>query len=268
MTNRLACIGIHVADAETFGTTVEGLLAEGTTEQGPGASALTTWLDPSGAALVASLGPGGDVECVMPTFFGTAELDVVPRRLAADASCTYCDPLVVDVVDGDGGQVLPMAVQIDDLALTRPRLPTDRRARLAVTAFAEELAAFPSPAAFDAWQADHPVRYAAEAAVPIGLTEGDGHEVPEVLLTGVVLDAELRVNDATGEAFTWLSVRSLPGVIDVVTPASATDDHPRPGAVVHGSVWMVGRLTGGLLPGPSPRPRRRFGVRRPGGRRR
>lgn len=268
MTNRLACIGIHVADAESFGTTVEGLLAEGATEQGPGASALTTWLDPSGAAVVASLGPGGDVECVMPTFFGTSTLPVVPRRLAKDASCSYCDPLVVDVVDAEGELLLPMAVQIDDLALTRPRIPTDQRARMAVTAFAEELAVFANPEAFDAWQADHPVRYAAEAAVPIGLFDGDGDEVPEVLLTGVVLDAELRVNDGTGEVFTWLSVRSLPGVLDVVTPVGANEDHPPPGAVVHGSVWMVGRLTGGLLPGPSPRPRRRFGVRRPGGRRR
>lgn len=268
MTNRLACIGIHVADAETFGTTVEALLAEGTTEQGPGASALTTWLDPSGAALIASLGPSGDVECVIPTFFGTATVPVIPRRLATDASCSFCDPLVVDVVDAEGELLLPMAVQVDDLALTRPRIPTDQRARLAVTAFAEELATFPTPEAFDAWQADHPLRYAAEAAVPIGLFDGDGHEVPEVLLTGVVVDGELRVNEGTGEAFTWLSVRTLPGVMDVVTPVRANEDNARPGAIVHGSVWMVGRLTGGLLPGPSPRPGRRFGVRRPGGRRR
>lgn len=268
MTNRLACIGIHVADAEAFGATVEALLAEGTTEQGPGASALTTWLDPSGAAVVASLGPAGDVECVMPTFLGTAELEVVPRRLAPDATCAFCDLLVVDVVDGEGGLVLPMAVQIDDLALSRPRIPTDERAQLAVTAFAEQLAVFPTAEAFDGWQAEHPVRYAAEAAIPIGLFEGEGHEVPEVLLSGVVLDAEVRVNEATGDPFAWLSVRSLPGVLDVVAPASALVDVPDPGAVVHGSVWMVGRLSGGLLPGPSPRPRRRFGVRRPGGRRR
>ena len=268
MTNRLACIGIRVDDAETFGTTVEGLLAGGENDQGPGASSRTVWEDASGAGLVASLGPSGEVECVAPTFFGDTRLAVVARRAAQDPSCAYCDPLVVDVIDGDGGVLHPMAVMVDDLALTRPRLPIGQRAILACTAFAEALETFDDAASFAAWQQDHPVRHAAESAVPSGLLAGDGHETPEVLVSGTVLAAELRVNQATGSPFHRLSVRTLTGVLDVVAPVEALAAPPPPGAIVHGTMWMVGRIVEGLLPGPSPRPSRRFGLRRPEGRRR
>lgn len=265
MDPHLACIGIWVENAESFGKVVDPLLGAGDTEDGPGASSAVIWTDPSGAGLVASVGRGGEPECVKPAFFGEGRVRVLVSRIGHDPAISYCDPLVVAVAEEGGQTMHPLAVHIDDMALTRPRLPLGTAAALAVTFFAETAEAFDNLEAFDRWQASHGVRHAVPSLLAPALMAGE--DVPEALVTALVTDSKLRHNTATGHPFHWLALAIPGGTADMVIPYQALSFTPDPGSVVHGSCWVSGRVESGLLPGPARRSVRGLGLRRPGGRR-
>lgn len=262
----LACVGIKVEGAEDFGTTLDDLLTRGRLETGPGTSSLVRWRDPSGAMAIASVGSSGDPECVLPAFAGEGRLPAVGIRLASDGLSPFRDRLIVRSTDEGGEPGFELAVTIEDLANSRPLIPLDRPIHLALTLFAEAITHFESAASFDDWQADHGVRHDVPAVLPSGLLSGE--DVSEALVTVTVAQAERRLNEGTGHHFHRLLVDIPGGTADLVAEDGAFSSSPHPGSVVHGSVWVSGRVTGGLLPGPSPRAERFFGLRRPPGRRR
>lgn len=265
MNPHLACIGIWVDSAESFGKVVDPLLGAGETEDGPGASSAVIWTDPSGAGLVASMSRGGEPECVKPAFFGDGRLRALVTRIGLDPSIPHCDPLVVAVADPDGQTMHPLAVHIDDMALTRPRLPVGQEAILAVTFFGEAIEVFEDAAAFERWQGGHGVHHPVPSLLATALLAGD--DAPEALVTARITEADLRHNTATGHPFYWLAVEVPGGTADMVIPLAALASPPAPGAIVHGTCWVSGRVQSGLLPGPSRRSGRGRGLRRPGGRR-
>lgn len=264
MDDHLACIGIRATDAESFAAAVDPLLAAGTNEQGPGASAAVIWSDESGAGLVASVGPSGDPECVRPAFFGDGRAHATGNRIGSHATISYCDPFVVDLTDGSDGDPIALAVHVDDMALTRPLLPEAGPVVLRLALFAEAVRAFADAEELNSWQEGHHVRHPVPSLLASALLAGQ--DEAEALVTVPVTRSALRHNSATGHPFHWMAVTIPGGTADLLAPVEAFDRTPAPGAVIHGSCWVSGRVIEGLLPGPSSRKARGFGLRRPPGR--
>lgn len=125
-----------------------------------------------------------------------------------------------------------------------------------VAAFAHALTCWSDETAYEAAPASLGPRARAEGAegaasaplavrslVPTGLFVDPGDPPrAEACLTGVVLEADRREHELTGEAFWWLLVESLGGTFDLVADPVVVPEPPGPGAVVHASCWLSGRL--------------------------
>jgi hypothetical protein len=159
----------------------------------------------------------------------------------------------VDVLDGDGDLVYPLATQLADVPRARAELAPSTSARLAPALFAESFALWTDLEAYESEQAaaEDP-RFAAESLIPTGLFAPEeprrrflrrrSARPPEaqVLMTGVVEAVELRRNALAGRPFVWLAVRTFGATYEVV--ASADAEHPARGNVIQGGYWVVSTL--------------------------
>jgi hypothetical protein len=120
-------------------------------------------------------------------------------------------------------------------------LPGVTEVRLAALAY--ELEAFPSEEAYLAGQSGE-LKYAPESFIPAGLftTDPQGAPRPEAMFTGRVLQAERRVNAASGGAFVWARVRTLGGEVEVAADPAIVRGEVVAGGIVTGSFWLTGRI--------------------------
>lgn len=70
----------------------------------------------------------------------------------------------------------------------------------------------------------------------------DPERPAHAILTGRVLQTEVRVNELTGGGFRWASVMTLIGEIDVVANPAVVAGEPTAGGVVEGTFWLSGRI--------------------------
>ena len=117
---------------------------------------------------------------------------------------------------------------------------------LQVAAFAHELMYEPSEAAWEARREAEGTVFAARSFLPAGLFDPEGNAEKDptahAILTGIVLEAELRKNPATGDSYWWALVESFAGTYDVVIDPSLVTVPIAAGGVVSGMFWLSGRL--------------------------
>lgn len=118
-------------------------------------------------------------------------------------------------------------------------LPADRDA--AIVAFAHELNVYANEGELRATGS----MMAVESLIPSGLFHPGGEQkVPakaEAIFHGTVLEAEVRRNGHSGNAYHWARVRTYGATLEVVAdPALARP--PRAGDIVGGSFWLSARF--------------------------
>jgi hypothetical protein len=252
--SHLASIGIE--GEQEFAELVELAVAEGERRDGPSGGAEFLWRDDDGASLAVDLSADDAVQCVRPSFSAAGLVEVVVGAFAEDPECPFCSRLVVDVLDDeDGSPAYPLALELENVVEARAGALEGARARVAVTAFAEQLETWPDEVAYDAAGAgsDEP-RFASRSFVPSGLFSaetpkrrffGRRREAPptaHAILTGVVREGRVRRNSVTGHEFSWARVETYGGVYDLVASPEDVPDGFEEGSVVQGTFWLIGRL--------------------------
>ena len=208
---------------------------------------LYVYQDPSGSRATVTL-EDRRVVCFMPSAVPGAQLSVNVGELSRD-DCPFERPLLVDVLDAEREMLYPLAVCLDDLALTAPMLPTGGDATLELVALAETLDVFPDEVAYRA--SGTPM--AVESLIPSGLFAPAQVQPPDfqvsarMLMTGVVRAAELRRNALFDHPFAWLGVGSYGAEFVVCAAASdlggaETPRLPAVGSIVSGQFFLTGRL--------------------------
>lgn len=198
--------------------------------------------DPSGSSVTVTI-EDSRVTCLTP---GVAPGLVVSATSTAllDDDCPYERPLEVMAQLRD--LEVPLAVTIDDLALSEAALVAGRDVELVVGALAERITIFADEAAYRA--SGTPM--AVESLVPSGLFAPPGRTEEHrpssrMLLSGVVTVSERREHSLFGHPFVVASVRSLGEDWQLaIDPADLGDDGtpPPPGSIVRGSFWISGHL--------------------------
>ncbi len=249
MASHFDCIGLSAADPAELAQVLDLLARAGTSRPARDGGRTIVWRDPSGAGLVLRVGADGEVACATPTFASSTVARAIPRRIAKDPDCRFCDRLVADVLDETGERVYPLAAQLEDIAEARPRIPFGQPVRAALAGFAEEVRTFPDEAAFDAAQ-EGGARLAAESLIPSGLFGPDGPpeggETAHALITGRVEQAETRTNQATRRPFRVVRVRTYGATFDLVAAEEDLTAAPARGSILQGTFWLVGRIVDGL----------------------
>ncbi|MCI0342200.1 MAG: hypothetical protein L0216_13825 [Planctomycetales bacterium] len=249
MASHFDCIGLSAGDPAELSELLDLLARTGAARPARDGGRTIVWRDPSGAGLVLSVRPDGEVACATPTFASSTVARAIPRRFAKDPDCRFCDRLVADLLDEAGERLYPLATQLEDIAEARPRIPFGQPVRAALAGFAEEVRTFPDEARFEAAQ-DGGARLAAESFIPSGLFGPDGPpeggESAHALVTGRVEEAETRTNEATRRPFCVVRVRTYGLSLDLVASCEDLPEPPQRGSILQGALWLVGRIVDGL----------------------
>lgn len=254
MAGNMSCIGITARDPEEFGHVMSRLLERSESAGTWGAHEMRVWSDASGASVSFFLSKDG-VKCATPGFRAKSRLRARATRFSRDSDCRFCDPLLVDIVDAKGERVYPLATQLDDILLTRERVSEGAMLELGLCVFAHSIEVWADAAAYTAAHAGQEQRFAAESLIPSGLFSPEGTERPpaaEAIITGRVLEAELRENLATGETFQHAIIQTYGGSYDLLASPRDLAAPLEPGNTIQGECWLVGRVTSGLADTPRP----------------
>ena len=139
----------------------------------------------------------------------------------------------------------PFLIDVPDYALQAAHLDCPTIVRLQIAAFARNVHCFASQE--DYYSSDQrPDELAAKAFIPAGLFSPDGADVqpPEAyaIISGHVLECDLRNNPITNIPFWNLHIESLGGTFDVVADPATVIGEPAAGGLIFGHFWLSGRV--------------------------
>jgi len=246
MTSHFSTIGLPVASEEDMNALANrvGPLAEPLAAPN---GVYFRWSDPSGAELWLQVNANNEVIGMNPHYAGRSAVRVgLTARLPSagpselDGSFHgWADP--ADDVPETG--CYPFVFDAPDYRL-HEELSLPARSEVQIAAFAHEIAAFESVAAYEASQTGD-LKLASQSFIPSGLFTPADSTVPtpaQAIFAGHVLAADEKINVLTGGAFYWTLVETLGGAYDVVIDSTLLPGVPAVGGVISGSFWLSGRI--------------------------
>lgn len=245
MGTHVGAIGFSSAGAD-FSDEVRRLLqaAEPRGSADEGRTRLVAYVDASGSSATVTL-ESGALTCFTPGFTPGLVIRATCGALMPN-DCRFERPLMVDAHLGDLD--IPLALTIDDLALTESAFIDGQEIELEVAGLAESLTVFADEGAFRA--SGTPMAVASlipSGLFAVGVTDPAAHRVSSrILMSGVVVEASLRRHDLFDHPFAVLVVRSLGGEWPVAVDIEDLDGPepvvPAPGSIISGTFWLSGHL--------------------------
>lgn len=247
MPSQFSAIGFDVSTGEDLAALATRVAERADTIAAPAGQYLR-YAPPSGEQLWLQLKPNGDAMGMNPHFAGKSLVKVALEARVARSSHTPLDGTFLGWAnpanDAASGEY-PFAFDCPDAALYADvALPALAIAQIA--AFAQQVTAYASPAAYDADQRAQGLQFGAQSFIPSGLVSPNGEPInppePHALFAGVVLEAEPKRNTLTGQPYWWALVETIGGTFDVVIEPGLLPDCPAAGNVLSGWFWLSGRL--------------------------
>lgn len=262
MASNLSTIGFVFNDAEVFRDVMMRCANQSTVQLACSAGSYGIWRSRTGAEIWFHLGKSDDgtteIFGLTPFFEGQSEVVLNITSAAARDGDNDFEGAMQGWVSPDGatdGSYPILFDAVDFAAHDSAEWPAQRRVRL--TAFARELEAFASDAAYYAARGnagDDVPQLAAHAYIPVGLFAAeDGSEAPagaadapspqsSAVLTGNVLEHRTFTNEISGHDFVWLLVESLEATFDIVADPAIITGNIVEGGTIEAAVVMFGRL--------------------------
>lgn len=160
----------------------------------------------------------------------------------------WVNPEGNDTENGD----YPMVFTWLDKGLHRP-MEYPHIHHFQITAFAQELKAYPSEDAYLATTKKFPsgldddaqITIAPESFIPAGMfvEEGDTPD-PTAMFTGRVLEVKELASTLNDEPFYWFRVKTFGGEYDVVASSDVIEGELDVGGIISGVFWLYGRIIG------------------------
>jgi hypothetical protein len=203
----------------------------------------------TGAELWAGVDRRGKLRALTPHFGGCARTNARMLQRIARAEDTMFDGALdgwaVDglpaAADDESRDITPLRFDVPD-ARTHATLRLPAVAEMQIAAFAYESSWTQDVAAFNAAQATEDAPFAEQAFAYLDVFDEDPERPADAMLTGRVVETEVRVNELTDVGFRWASVVTLIGEIDVVADPAVVVGEPSAGGVVEGTFWLSGRI--------------------------
>ncbi|SEC47842.1 hypothetical protein SAMN04489729_1672 [Amycolatopsis lurida] len=256
VSSHFEAIGIGVTSEDEFRERVVSLIGAGTARQIDKKISEHVWTDSSGARLVAQVRKG-EIDFLLPCLAGTAPaVSVSGVRLVDDETA------MLDLLDGDGEMVCPVAVELEDRAVLAQAGGRLESGSLVLAALAEDITVHADADAYEASQDEDGLKFAADHFIPSGtfaLEDPSPGWAPSAhaLFAGEVVEVATPVNTVTGEAFHRIRVRTIAAIeLDVAIATTDLERPPARGNIVTGTFFLTGSL--GLQPADATEKRRRW----------
>jgi hypothetical protein len=244
MASHFSTIGLPVASNEDMAALANrvGSLAE---RFAAPSGVYLRWSDPSGAEIWLQVNANNELIGMNPHYAGRSAVRVgLTARLpggqsqldgsfhgcadpAGDAPDTGCYPFVFDAPD----------------YRLHEELSLPARKEVQIAAFAHEIAAFKTVAAYEESQTGD-AKFASQSFFPPSFLTPESTAPPQAwaFFVGHVLAANEKTNVLTGRAFYWALVETLGGAYDVVIDSNLLPGVPAVGGVISGTFWLSGRV--------------------------
>ena len=206
------------------------------------------WSDPSGAEIWLQVNANNELIGMNPHYAGRSAVRVGLTARLPSAGPSEFDGSFHGWADPAGYApdtgCYPFVFDAPDYQLYE-ELSLPARKEVQIAAFAHEITAFETVAAYEASQTGD-LKYGSQSFIPSGLftPAGDSTIPPEAraIFAGHVLAADEKINVLTGRAFYWALVETLGGAYDVVIDSNLLPGVPAVGGVISGSFWLSGRI--------------------------
>lgn len=197
---------------------------------------------------------GEALTCFTPSFRPGTRLTLRAGSLGP-SDCDYERPLLGDLI-ADGQDTYPLAIAIEDLAVSEGAIPFGETVTLEVAALAEQISFFADEPAY---RADGTIM-AVRSVIPSGLF-AIGQEpnepimpTPRILMSGEVMASEMLRHEAFDVPFCHATVSSYGADYEVLIDvgdleALGLEIGPPAGSIVSGTFWLSGRLVSDPLSG-------------------
>ena len=247
MSNHMSDLGFLVESKADFEALALQALEHGTELQAA-SGAYVRWSPGASVELWMQLDADGNIVGLNPHYAGDTRMRVgltarVPRPESSILDGAFHGWAAPENSEPESG-AYPFVFDVPDYELTCA-VVVPSICEVQLTAFAHELQAYESEAAYDESQHD-PIKFAAESFIPAGLFNPDGetNTPPQAyaIFTGRVLDTALITNPASEREFCWAHVRTLGGELDLVADPDLLSGYLTKGGIVSGSFWLSGRL--------------------------
>jgi hypothetical protein len=249
VSSHFACIGFPVSDMEGYWTLARRAAAEGQRTETPSGGALVRWAVGNGPEVWAQIDPAGDLVGATP-FFSTAVSFKISVTGSGEDPAEHMDGWVDGWLepreeDEPYSGVFPLRITLVDFAISSRRLtrfPALHTVELA--ALAHEVDLYEDETAYKAAPGDVfrlPVQSFVSTAHS-SVDEPQPFAEATALASGTIREAALMINPATDATF-WRGALATQGVTLPVLVAPGDVTGPlRPGQILSGGFWLLGRL--------------------------
>lgn len=248
VSSHFSCIGFPVADMAAYWALARRAAAQGVRLELADGSALVRWQTGGGPEIWAQVDARGEVTGATPFFASGTAHRVAVTGLGEDPDTPlegWVDGWMEPTEDDEPySGVFPLRVTLVDFALARPRLATLRGVvRLEIAALAHEADLYPDLTAYRNAPDDvyRPPAETFAATAHAGVDDTPGLQEASALIAGQVTQARLLINPVTEEPYWWVQVRTRGVVLHALADRDTLGRDPRPGNVLLGSFWLVGR---------------------------
>ncbi|HEU4742716.1 MAG TPA: hypothetical protein VFS50_14075 [Meiothermus sp.] len=247
MPSHFSSIGFPIGGREDFEKLALQVVNEGQSVQSPRGSYF--YLRAERAELWASLTPDRELIGVAPHFAGSAVMRVGLTSRLESPDMEGLEGSFYGWADPAGGDyentgAYPFVFEAIAFA-TQAQLQLPALVEVQLTAFAHELTAYSSEAAFDEAQGQNEAKFAPQSFFPTSLFQSQSEgEIPEAyaMFYGHVRETARLVNSFTQQPYHWAKVETLGGEIDVVADPQVLQGDLAVGGVVSVYGWLSGRI--------------------------
>jgi len=247
VSSHFTAVGFPVREMREYWALAQRAVASGERLYTEGGRVLVRWAPGGGPEIWAQTSAAGEVINATP-FFATDNT----YRITVTGSGTSDDDGFEGWVDGwlnpteddePYSGAFPLRVDVVNYAKVRARLHIGAVVPLRLAVILHEATLYPDAAAYATVKgvAYRPPVKSFTSSVHFGMdepTEGDA----TALVTGVVTEARLLTNNATGAPFWWTRVDTVDATLSLVGDGDVLPIAPRAGQVIEGSGWVLGEV--------------------------
>lgn len=263
--SHLSSIGFQIKTQKALQQLAQEAMSRGERIAG-GAAHYYRWHLDVGSELWVHVDAAGAVVGIEPHFAGPARMALTLRQHIARSPSALDGAFQGEPQQAAVEEAHPLIFDVPDYA-RHASLELPAAATVQLAAFAHSLQAYADADAFAAAQRTQGLAFAAKTLIPVSFFRREERPSPELppelaaffgdlgaepaaqplpeavaLLSGVVLETEMRLNETSSSIFRYLRLGTVGGEIDLVADPAIVRGEVVAGGVVYGDCWLSGRL--------------------------
>lgn len=176
-----------------------------------------------------------------PHFHGISNIEIHAKTVPNSKGSILDGSYSCEIGEEPDNYCYPLYVDSPNFYMN-PLKSDSEKARMQITAFADEIKYFSDEKEFSKATAEHMI--APQAFIPTGLFTNEKNKFPEAhaMITGKVLQSKRMINEISKNPFYWLLIETFGATYDVVADMQFFEKEPIVGGTIYSQFWLSGMI--------------------------